>query len=38
MVDAAEKGELKIEGSVDDLVRFFSFFPQPEGTFNIVTP
>ncbi len=38
MVDAAGTGDLKIEGSTDDLIRFFSFFPQPQSSFNIVTP
>lgn len=38
MVEAAEKGELKIDGSTDDLIRFFSLVPQPASTFNIVTP
>ena len=30
--------DLSIEGSKLDLVRFFSVFDKPEGTFNIVTP
>jgi linear primary-alkylsulfatase len=38
MIEAAEKGDLTIDGSTDDLVRFFSLFPQPVSTFNIVTP
>jgi linear primary-alkylsulfatase len=38
MIKAAESGELKIDGSVDDLIRFFSFIKPPQGQFNIVTP
>lgn len=30
--------ELEVEGSKIDLVRFFSLFDKPKGTFNIVTP
>jgi len=30
--------DLEVEGSTVDLVRFFSLFDKPEGTFNIVTP
>tara|TARA_R110000850_G_scaffold207038_3_gene333281 strand:+ start:545 stop:796 length:252 start_codon:yes stop_codon:yes gene_type:complete len=30
--------DLSIEGSKLDLVRFFSIFDKPKGTFNIVTP
>lgn len=30
--------ELKIDGNPLDLIRFFSLFDKPEGTFNIVTP
>jgi alkyl sulfatase BDS1-like metallo-beta-lactamase superfamily hydrolase len=30
--------DLEVEGSVLDLVRFFSLFEKPEGRFNIVTP
>lgn len=30
--------ELEIEGSTLDLLRFFSLFEKPSGTFNIVTP
>jgi len=38
MLKAAESGELKIDGSSDDLIRFFSLFSQPVGLFNIMTP
>ena len=30
--------ELEVEGSKIDLLRFFSLFDKPKGTFNIVTP
>ena len=30
--------ELEVEGNPLDLVKFFSLFDKPEGTFNIVTP
>jgi len=30
--------ELGLEGSKQDLVKFFSLFDQPKGRFNIVTP
>jgi len=30
--------DLNIEGSVLDLVRFFSLFGEQDGLFNIVTP
>jgi len=30
--------ELEIEGSTIDMLRFFSLFGNPDGTFNIVTP
>jgi alkyl sulfatase BDS1-like metallo-beta-lactamase superfamily hydrolase len=30
--------ELEVEGSVLDLVRFFTLFSRPDGLFNIVTP
>jgi hypothetical protein len=29
---------LSLDGSVVDLVRFFSLFDAPDGLFNIVTP
>lgn len=35
---AAESGELELDGSSDDLIRFFSLFSQPTGLFNIITP
>ncbi len=38
MIAAAESGELQIEGSAEDLIRFFSFFTSPNGMFPIVTP
>lgn len=38
MMAAAASGELQIEGSTDDLVRFFSLFTAPNGMFPIVTP
>ena len=30
--------DLSLDGSVVDLVRFFSLFDTPDGLFNIVTP
>jgi len=30
--------ELEVEGSTIDMLRFFSLFDNPDGTFNIVTP
>ncbi|MFO7568435.1 MAG: alkyl sulfatase C-terminal domain-containing protein, partial [Smithellaceae bacterium] len=38
MFEAAASGELKIDGSTDDLIRFFSLFTAPNGMFPIVTP
>ena len=38
MMDAAASGELQIDGSADDLVRFFSLLTTPDGMFPIVTP
>jgi len=38
MMDAAASGDLKIEGSTDDLIRFFSLLTTPDGMFPIVTP
>lgn len=36
--DTLMSDDLKVEGSRLDLVRFFSLFEKPTGTFNIVTP
>lgn len=36
--DVIFSGDLKIEGSKLDLVKFFGLFDQPKGDFNIVTP
>lgn len=36
--DTLLSDDLKVEGSRLDLVRFFTLFEQPDGTFNIVTP
>jgi len=36
--DTLFSDELEVEGSKIDLVRFFSLFEKPKGTFNIVTP
>jgi linear primary-alkylsulfatase len=36
--DTLFSDELAVEGSKIDLVRFFSLFEKPTGTFNIVTP
>lgn len=36
--DTLFSDDLSIEGSKLDLIRFFSVFDKPEGTFNIVTP
>jgi linear primary-alkylsulfatase len=36
--DTLFSDELEVEGSKIDLVRFFSLFDKPKGTFNIVTP
>ena len=36
--DTLMSDQLKVEGSRLDLVRFFSLFDKPKGTFNIVTP
>ncbi|MEO6699667.1 MAG: alkyl sulfatase dimerization domain-containing protein [Paraperlucidibaca sp.] len=36
--DTLLSDDLKVEGSRIDLVRFFTLFEQPDGTFNIVTP
>lgn len=38
MVDAAEKGELQVDGNVENLIRFFSLIIPPTDSFNIVTP
>ena len=38
MMEAAASGELQIDGSADDLVRFFSLLTTPNGMFPIVTP
>jgi alkyl sulfatase BDS1-like metallo-beta-lactamase superfamily hydrolase len=38
MKDTLFSDELQVEGSKIDLVRFFSLFDKPTGTFNIVTP
>ena len=38
MMDAVAAGEVKIDGSADDLIRFFSLFTTPKGMFPIVTP
>ena len=36
--DTLLSDDLKVEGSRVDLVRFFTLFEQPNGSFNIVTP
>jgi alkyl sulfatase BDS1-like metallo-beta-lactamase superfamily hydrolase len=36
--DTLLSDDLTVEGSRLDLVRFFTLFEQPDGTFNIVTP
>jgi alkyl sulfatase BDS1-like metallo-beta-lactamase superfamily hydrolase len=38
MMKAAAEGGLQVDGSTDDLTRFFSFFPSPDGMFSVVTP
>jgi alkyl sulfatase BDS1-like metallo-beta-lactamase superfamily hydrolase len=38
MKDTLFSDELQVEGSKIDLLRFFSLFDKPTGTFNIVTP
>ena len=36
--DTLFSDELEVEGSIIDMLRFFSLFGKPDGTFNIVTP
>lgn len=38
MMAAAASGEMQIDGSSDDLIRFFSLLSAPNGMFPIVTP
>lgn len=38
MMEAASAGELQIDGSTNDLIRFFSYFKAPDVMFSLVTP